>query len=285
MSQRRPSHNILPPTHGLWNLWDMLNTWGYFHFYAGAGLAYAELDLIVHRRLKLGSSTIEVKDPAIEALDAHCDQIIQLSETQDLGPIAGNAALIKSKIAEARKPPARKLRTEIILDDVKRLKSDFSYVLAHRQFYYVRPDLVKYYGKPELFGAAIARKFKNARHDIERAGNCLALGEPTACVLHLNRVMEIAIHRLARRLGITPDAKDNMGSMLGKMTEPIRQLPDKTEAQKRKKEKWAECRTNLYHVKMAWRDPSSHGKQSYDDKEAADIFKRVQDFMQQLATL
>jgi hypothetical protein len=113
----------------------------------------------------------------------------------------------------------------------------------------------------------------------------VALGESTACVMHLNRAMEIAIHRIARKLHETPDAKDNMGSMLGKMTEPIKNLPDKTEAQKRKKEKWAECRTNLYHVKMACRDPSSHGKQSYDYIQAHDILDRVRGFMQQLATL
>jgi hypothetical protein len=36
---------------------------------------------------------------------------------------------------------------------------------------------------------------------------------------------------------------------------------------------------------MAWRDPGAHGKQTYDDKQARDIIKRVEDFMQQLATL
>jgi hypothetical protein len=36
---------------------------------------------------------------------------------------------------------------------------------------------------------------------------------------------------------------------------------------------------------MAWRDPGAHGEQSYDDKAALDIFNRVKDFMQQLATL
>jgi hypothetical protein len=79
--------------------------------------------------------------------------------------------------------------------------------------------------------------------------------------------------------------KDNWGSILGNMTDKIKALPDQTETQKRKKEQWAECRTNLYHVKMAWRDNSMHGKISYDGRQAADIFRRVKDFMQQLATL
>jgi hypothetical protein len=110
-------------------------------------------------------------------------------------------------------------------------------------------------------------------------------GQPTACVLHLNRAMEIAIHRLAKKLKVPVDAKDNMGSMLGAMTDPIKKLPDRKPSEKRKKELWAECRTNLYHVKMAWRDPAHHGKQSYDDTQARDIMDRVRGFMQQLATL
>jgi hypothetical protein len=76
-----------------------------------------------------------------------------------------------------------------------------------------------------------------------------------------------------------------MGAVLGNMTEPIKQMPDKTETQKRKKELWAECRTNLYHVKMAWRDPAHHGKQDYKEEQALDIIQRVSNFMQQLATL
>jgi hypothetical protein len=47
--------------------------------------------------------------------------------------------------------------------------------------------------------------------------------------------MEMAIHRLATKLGIKPLATDNMGSILGKMTDPIKALPDKSEAQTKKR--------------------------------------------------
>jgi hypothetical protein len=277
----------------LWSLQDMLETWGYNYLIIGTALAYAETELEKHRAKTggatagHGTSILDPDDQAATLLEAKCDEVISLAADQDLGVITTNCELLKAKISTTRKqkPRGLELYTNDILDGVRRIKNDLIIILSRKYFYYLKPGSEKNYGKPELFGPAVAKKFKAARDDIERAGNCLALGEPTACVLHLNRVMEIAIHRLARKLNITPDAKDNMGSMLGKMTEPIRNLPDKTEPQKRKKEKWAECRTNLYHIKMAWRDPSSHGKQSYDEKQAADIFRRVKDFMQQLATL
>lgn len=268
----------------------MLDTWGYRYLNIGLHLArMRELlnvkTLVVSGLIQKNPTQIDAKDRIVEKVLSRLATILKDCEREDLSPIPQNIVALQARILEARKNPKKPmLPIAELQNSVEKIKNDFSYILGSRQFYEVPPNLSKYYGNPALFGPKVTRKFSGARYDIERAGNCLALGEPTACVLHLNRVMEIAIHRLARKLGITPDAKDNMGSMLG-MTDPIKQLPDKTEAQKRKKEKWAECRTNLYHVKMAWRDPSSHGKQSYDDKEASDIFKRVQDFMQQLATL
>jgi hypothetical protein len=283
-----------PNPHGLWSLWDMMSEWGYIYFSIGAELAYLEAELENHRTITRGAiaghgtSTLDPNHPVADNLISRCDTITRLAPArQELDVVTTNAQILKAKILTSRrqKPHHLEIYTNDVLDDVHRIKNDLTIILSKRLFYFLRPDLSEFYAQPELFGEHVAKKFPAARDDIESAGNCLALGESTACVLHLNRVVEIAIHRLATRLNIAPDAKDNMGSMLGKMTDPIKNLPDKTEKQKRKKEQWAECRTNLYHVKMAWRDPSSHGKQSYDEKKAADIFRRVKDFMQQLATL
>jgi hypothetical protein len=290
--QRRPSPQCLIPC-GLWSLADMLDHWGYKFLAIGTALGYVEVRLQNHRTeangslIGHGTSTVDPGSEFGKFARAKINEIRGLAKDMDLGAIPRNLRVLEVKFlqADSYMPEPVPLYTNDVLEDVERIKNDFLYILSERFFYYLPPDLAKLYGQPALFGEAVAKKFPAASDDIEWAGNCLALGQPTACVLHLNRAMEIAIHRMARKLSVTPDAKDNMGSMLGKMTEPIKHLPDKTEAQKRKKEKWAECRTNLYHVKMAWRDPSSHGKQSYDDKQARDIWDRVRGFMQQLATL
>lgn len=272
----------------------MLSNWGYVYFHIGQGLAYAELDLLRYQsRLVSGvapapPSTIEPTNPLITALYGHCATVLSMVEYQDLGTLPRDVDRLKTKIevAKGSNPVfSKNLSTDEILKDVQTIKNDFRYLLERRKFYSISPELFSNYGKPELFGRPVAKKFPLARNDIEWAGNCLALGQPTACVLHLDRAMEIATRRLAQKLKIVPNAKDSWGMVLGKMTQPIHDMADNTVTQKRKKEKWAECRTNLYHVKMAWRDPGAHGTQSYDDKQARDILKRVNDFMQQLATL
>lgn len=275
----------------------MLEHWGYVYLSIGTALAYAEVDLENHRKKTggaiagHGTSILDPDSVTAKFVEAKCEEVLSLAKDQeaDLEPIPTNLELLRVKLIAARqqKPHGLELYTNDILDEVRRATNDFRVKLSKRFFYYLPSDLQQFYGKPQLFGARVAKKFPKACSDIERAGNCLVLGEPTACVLHLNRAMEIATRRLAAKLPGMPrlDAKDSWGMVLGKMTQPIKDLPDNTETQKRKKEKWAECRTNLYHVKMAWRDPGAHGKQSYDHKEARDFMKRVDDFMQQLATL
>jgi hypothetical protein len=273
----------------------MLDDWGYVYFGIGTALAYAEVDLENHRRATggavagHGTSTIDPDHPVAKFITDKCNEVLSYigDRRQDLGAIPTNIEILKAKIITARKqkPHGLALYTNDILDDVRRIKNDFLVILSERYFYSLLPGDGKLYGRPALFGDLVAKKFPTASDDIRHAGNCLALGEPTACILHLDRAMEIATRRLARKLHVTLDAKDSWGMVLGKMTEPIRQMPDNTVVQKRRKEKWAECRTNLYHIKMAWRDPGAHGTTSYSDKDAHDIFKRVNDFMQQLATL
>ena len=270
----------------------MLSTWGYIYFVGGIELAFLE-NALERGNVRPGVGT---DSPRLNPTSQLADLIIEKCETflritegthQDMGAIPGEIERLKAKVWAARRAGALAVSLELtaLIDDVRTLRNNLSYLVEKRYFYSVRPDLLGYYGDSEPFGEQVAKKFKDARDDIERAGNCISLGESTACVLHLNRAMEIVIRTLARKLKMTIVAKDNWGSLLGNMTDKIKAMPDQSEKQKRKKELWAECRTNLYHVKMAWRDNTMHGKVSYDEKQALDIYRRVKDFMQQLATL
>ena len=279
-------------TRRLWSLWDMLETWGYRYFAIGLNLAYAEsalakedAQLVAGGVVPAAPRIVDPNAPVVAAIMSRCAEIEKFCEDESLDPIPGNIAALRLRLDLARGPAGRPLLLRDLLDSVTQLKNDFFMILHNRYFYSLGPGGSQIYGKPELFGALVAKKFPKARKDIEHAGNCLALGEATACVIHLNRAMEIATRRLASKLHITPDAKDSWGMVLGRMSDPIKAMADNTPTEKRKKEKWAECRANLYHVKMAWRDPGAHGTESYDEKEASDIFRRTRDFMQQLATL
>jgi hypothetical protein len=271
----------------------MLDRWGYLYFVTANALTYAETAL-EQQRAKTGGTVAghgtSILDPHGQEADLvlnQCREVLRIMQhyRDELGPIPFNLEVLSSKLLGSRKSHQLEMYTNDVLTDVRKILNDFRALLSTHKFYYLSQSLSRYYGKPTLFGEAITKKIPAASVDIERAGNCLALGEPTACILHLNRVMEIAIRRLAKKLKFEPKPKDTLGNVLRDMYPRIDALPEHTENLKRKKQRWSECRANLYHVKNAWRDPSSHGKVSYSEKEAHDIMKRVEEFMQQLATL
>jgi hypothetical protein len=181
----------------------MLDHWGYKFFVVGTALAYTELDLQNYRRSNVGLTSgrdlsIAPSHPIVKFLNDKCNEVLKFAGDKELNPIPQNLRRIEVKILAASGHPNKPLYVEDLLNDILHIKNDFLYRLSERKFYSISADLLAYYGKPQLFGERVAKKFKAASDDIERAGNCLALGEPTACVLHLNRAMEIALHRLAK---------------------------------------------------------------------------------------
>jgi hypothetical protein len=199
---------------------------------------------------------------------------------------------ILSDLNDAIGPELDRFQTALGIESLSQLSSRADH-LRHRVLdelqneYYFQVDRreVQFYGQKQLFGPQAAGKFKDAAYDIENAGNCLALQQPTACVFHLMRAMEVALRTLGRRLRVTIGPKDTLGKILNDIAPKINAMPDKTETQKRKKERWAEARANLFHVKQAWRDNSMHGKQVYTRQHAYDIFVAVRTFMTHLASL
>lgn len=169
--------------------------------------------------------------------------------------------------------------------DVMHLYQRFKDELAAQKFLHVSLERIKYYRQKQLFGPEVAGKFPEAGEDIENAGNCYALGQPTACVLHLMRAMEAAVEGLSLRLGVVILPRDTWGQMLGKMDDKIKEMPEKTKPQKQKKARWSEARANLFHVKEAWRNESMHPTQTYTLDQARDVIEAVRTFMTGLAKL
>jgi hypothetical protein len=263
----------------------MLDHWGYIFLGIGTALGYIEVDLQNHRKSSDGD-TIDPSHPVAQFVKGKCDEILKLSRGIELGAIPQNVRVLEVKFLRARnRLQGKPIYTDDLLEEVTRIKNDFLYILSKRFFYYLPHDMEQFYGQPQLFGEAVARKFKNARDDIERAGNCLALGESTACVMHLGRALESAIRHLARRLNVQVSPRDTWGVILNGMKSGIEAMPEKTEREKKKKGQWAECRSNLFDLKMAWRDDSMHAKAAYDLSQAKQIMSKVDAFMRHLATL
>lgn len=165
---------------------------------------------------------------------------------------------------------------------LSRLQDD----LQQQFFFHLMQQDVRFYGQKAPFGEAVAKKFKAASDDIEKAGNCFALQQPTACVFHLMRAMEVAVRQLGKRLKVTITPQTTWRQMTGNMMDPkIRVMPDATDSQKRKKNDWEAARANLHHVGSVWRNNTMHPAASYTQSQALDIINAVRVFMSGLADL
>lgn len=277
----------------------MLNHWGYRFLGIGTALAYSEAALEQHRWLTKGAiaghgtSILPPDHVATELVIAKCDEVLKLLADKpddpkieyELGAIPVDIEILKAKLINSRKPHQLEIYTNDILDEVRRIKDRFIYVLSKRWFYALGSEAAEHYGLIAAFGEEFWEKFRGARDDLEHAGNCLALGEGTACVMHLMRTLEIVIRDLGRRLGMTFDLKDTWGRILTDLDAKIESLPAGTLDEQRKKHQWSECRNYLWHVKRAHRDDSMHGVRAYSPKEAKEVFNATKDFALYLITL
>jgi hypothetical protein len=166
--------------------------------------------------------------------------------------------------------------------DICDLRSRISDLIKNRNFLYIPPSLERYYANPPLFGAEVENRFAAAIDDIEDAGKCLALGQGTACVMHLMRVMEVGLTALGLTLNI-PYAP-SWESYLNQIQTNIA-AKHKTKGVKwRRDEKfYRDVSGDLISIKQAWRNPSMHIERRFSREESEEIFKAVRTLMQHLA--
>ena len=154
-------------------------------------------------------------------------------------------------------------------------------------FHYVPHELARYYGKTDLFGPKITTNFFSAAYDVEEAGNCLALERPTACVMHLMRVLESARDAIALGVGVPVTAVRGVASW----EQLLRLIRDRIEQNNKTSiPAWTNSRSfyenalaYLHAVKDAWRNPSMHLDRKYTQEEAESIFVAVRNLMRNLA--
>ena len=146
-----------------------------------------------------------------------------------------------------------------------------------------------YFAQDALFGPEVNTEFADAVVDIKEAGNCYALGRYTACVFHLMRVLEIALHKVAKDLAVTFPAAielENWQNIIEKIESAIRdkeKLPKGT-YKSEELQYYSEAAKEFRYFKDAWRNHVSHSRVEYEIHDATKIMEHVRDFMQHLAT-
>jgi hypothetical protein len=161
-----------------------------------------------------------------------------------------------------------------------------------RHMYFLVPEDRKGWYRDDdtpLFGEAVAIAFPDSTPEIAEAGRCLALDRWTACVFHLMRAVELALHKWSDDLGVplkVPAEQANMQEILNladKKLKGIEQLP-KTPQRDADLEYFGDASAHFRAIKDAWRNHVAHAKRTYDERQATSILNHVRSFFQKLAT-
>ena len=144
--------------------------------------------------------------------------------------------------------------------------------LCEHVFFRIPSDEKPFYDVIQLTTAAM-NAFPSAVPEIDNAGKCFALDQPTACVLHLMRSLETPLASLIAALNFTP-SNPNWQTVINECEREIRKLTDKAD-----QEFYGEAAANFLYFKNAWRNHAMHGRDTYDKRQAFDMMMHVRGFM------
>jgi hypothetical protein len=154
--------------------------------------------------------------------------------------------------------------------------------IGERLFLYIPPKRAEKYHQPDLFGAEVRNAFPSAGFDIEESGNCFAAGRFTASVMHLGRVVEVALRTLAEsELGL-PHRHD-WGKSLSDIEKELEKRYKAAGARTPDEMFYAESAAQIGHIKTAWRNPTMHVDRIYTEEIAEAIMGAIKSFMRHLA--
>jgi hypothetical protein len=266
----------------LWSLWDMMEKYGFFFAQAIVQLSEAKW-LCVPIQLQPGENPISremIERAAVAGIQSTRRACILSDMDNVLPELDRLTQLIWPPYAGIPPAPLAGI-AQAINHLISRLQDE----LKAQWFFHLTQSDVQYFGKKMLFGLPVVEKFKGAAQDIEDAGNCIALQQPTACVFHLMRAMEVAVRTLGKRLKITITPQTTWRQMTGQMDDKIKKMPEATDKQKNKKNDWEAARANLHHVGSVWRNKTMHPAASYSRSQALDVFNATRVFMSGLCEL
>lgn len=142
------------------------------------------------------------------------------------------------------------------------------------------------YNSPLLFGSPVKDKFPDANQDIIESGNCYALRQPTACILHLMRALESSLKTFAQNIaGFTLAPKDTMGMVLNKLQKLAQHLPDGTSEELEIKKKVHKSALHFHDITEAIRNEAMHTGAFYSMEEANTALVSAKLFLNDLASL
>jgi hypothetical protein len=152
-------------------------------------------------------------------------------------------------------------------------------------FVAVSKENVSLLGADWLSDSPIAKRSNRILREIHAAGHCLALDEPTACVLHLTRIMDSGARLVAKSLGI-PDATisdKGLGTVATLIQETIRKLVNAGTCSRSAETFYNGLVTDIRAFARGDRNDVVHELIDYSPSRAMRLLQLVIDFMNYLA--
>ncbi|MDB5715741.1 MAG: hypothetical protein JWO15_3138 [Sphingomonadales bacterium] len=170
----------------------------------------------------------------------------------------------------------------ILYNDLENLQHRMFEELQNHYYYPVTSHYTAMYANEKPFGEQVYLAFPSARLDIKNAVKCGVLGQSTAAVFHLMRVMEVGLKVLGREADIpyAPSWESYLAQFNKKF---IIKHSEKTNAWRRKEPVMRELCGDILAIKTAWRNPTMHVAREYSVEEALQVYTAVSIFMEHLA--
>lgn len=159
---------------------------------------------------------------------------------------------------------------------------------SHQVVMVVEPIYLRYFSDSQFFDSndatvnKVSIQFSSASEDIAEAGKCLACGRSTACVMHLNRIMEVGLKALAAAVSVGP--QNDWGKYLTGIESELTKRVKSSGARSSDEQFYAEAFAMFDSVRRAWRNPTMHVEKNYTDERAGEILIAVRSFVRHLAT-
>jgi hypothetical protein len=258
------------------SLWDMLRIHAENFVEIGVKLKKCSEDFTV-----LVAPQAVVGDPAWKAFVSVVERISKDGESLGL--------VCTAKIAETLKHNFYSQATQsvpITVEAVARAAVEIGRVYLTE----LKTTLFLHLAKPEtfeqaeLFGKAIADSFPTSAPEIFDAGNCYALEQDTACVMHLMRALETPLSLMASEFGVS-SARENWQTIIEQIDSRVRNLRiEDTPDWRERQEFYSGACAQFMHFKNAWRNHAMHQRARYNSREAKRIMDHTKDFMEYLST-
>jgi hypothetical protein len=270
-----------------WSLWDLMHKLRADIFFK----AYEQAATLHQMLMTLPQGASVVMPPRdrleqVERLTVLVEELTTIGMTGAAASVSRGLELLK---AAPEVEHEGKISCCISFEDRARIQTALSQGtsrvpddLVGRVLLVIDPPKVCLYNQPAIFGDEVFKAFSSANEDISEAGTCLSLDRGTACVMHLQRVIEVGLSALAAAVQVPK--QNDWGSYLREIDVELTRRMKASGARSPDEQFYAEAAVAIDHMRRAWRNPTMHPEKTYPTERAEEILDSVRSFMRHLAT-